>query len=101
MLIVVNGTTAIARLLMCRNLINLSLRHFFKEVVLRILLSSLGAFISFLVICYLPNMPYRSIVSLVIGFLLTILSIAVFGIKQEEREFVFRKLKKIHDRTFN
>ncbi len=101
MVIVINGITAIARLLICRNLINLSLRHFFKEVVVRILLSSLGASVSFWILYCLPNMPYRFIVSLVIGFLLTILSIVVFGIKPEERKFVFCKLKKIYDKTFN
>lgn len=82
----------IARLVLIRQLIKLSLFRYFKEVILRIGITTTASIIIPLILhCYMQPGILRLFLSVIISFLTVTISVYSVGISVKERDFINKK----------
>lgn len=86
-----------ARLKIVSSLVGISLNDFIMKVILKMFyIVFISVSFSLIVNELYPNYRYHSAFMIFISFIFGILSIIIFGLNNDERQYVFNKLKKLN-----
>lgn len=93
--IIISISCLIARLIMLRGMIRISIRAFFKEVICKIcIVTPIASLIPFLITSIMPQGFKRLIFTVIITIISTSIIIFIIGVSKEERIYIIQQIKK-------
>lgn len=93
--IIISVSCLIARLIMLRGMIKISIRAFFKDVICKIcIVTPIASLIPFFITSIMPQGFIRLLLTIIMTMIFTSITILFIGISREERTYIAQQIKK-------